>query len=761
MAQAAGTILQRDERAERVELLLAQLDTLPTLPAVATRLLELTTASDSSTREVVRLIESDQSLTARILAMVRKADLGLSVPITTVDKAVVLLGFASVRNTVLSIKVFETFARRGDAVPTEFNRVEFWKHSLAVACAAQLAAERLRLRCEPEHAFVCGLLHDIGKVALDACLPKSYDRVVRRTNATHACIADVERDLLGVDHTVVGHRLAQRWRFPQALAECIWLHQHGPDTLPASVQHADEVRLVHFADRLAREMRLGYSGNFHTDAPAAALADLLGLTRVQYDEIVSELALRIEERAHLIGLDQLTSHELYIRALSDANEELSRANAALASTNHQLTVRSRYFAAMTAMNRRMVGGTAIGEVCAAAAEAVRLAMETPAVAVFFYSAATHLLHVGFAEGEAGSSPRSVALDGTSVPPPEGWGARAEAPTGVSFLPSAVAAPALAARIQTETGPLLPWLCPVIQDGRCTAGVLLAGSPDSAAQWSCESAELSALLTAVRLWLGGVEAQHQSQRLNEDLSEINRRLQQAQREAARARSLAMVAEMAAGAAHELNNPLAVISGRAQMLRTDPPDEVTKRTADVLAEQAQRCSQIVTELMQFAKPAEPQRKTVALGRLLEHVRDTWLDRTSLLPDQFVLELSDELPAVHVDPAQLEAALDELIRNATESAEGRALRLVINCQWEPTDEQVVIRVEDNGQGMDPETLERAMDPFFSHRTAGRGRGLGLSRAARWIEINGGRLRLDSREGEGTTAFVQLAASGRTAGG
>jgi signal transduction histidine kinase len=520
------------------------------------------------------------------------------------------------------------------------------------------------------------------------------------------------------------------------------------------------VKLVHFADRLARELRIGYSGNYYPDLAASALAAQIGLSKKQYDRIVTDLAPRIEERADLIGLDRLTSHEVYIRALSDANEELSRANSTLATANQRLGVRSRYFNAMNEMNRGMVSVASLGEVCAAAAVAMRTALGSPAAAVFFFSPSTELLHVGLADARGASSPRSVAWDATLFSVPEGWAASSEGGGGVSFLPCSVAAPALAERVRAETGTLLPWLCPVIQDGGCSAGALLAGEANSASHWASEGEELGALITAVRLWLMNMEAQQNGQRLNEDLSEINRRLQQAQRQAARARSLAMVAEMAAGAAHELNNPLAVISGRAQMLKSTPPDEATGRVAEVLAEQAQRCSQIVTELMDFAKPSEPEKRAVAVGALLERVRDTWLDRTSLLPDQFVLELSDELPSIQVDPAQIESALDELIRNATEAMEGRTPHLVVNCQWDPTDERVVIRMEDNGRGMSPETLERAMDPFFSHRPAGRGRGLGLSRAVRWIEINGGSLRLDSREGEGTTVFVEFAVSNGTAG-
>ncbi len=105
------------------------------------------------------------------------------------------------------------------------------------------------------------------------------------------------------------------------------------------------------------------------------------------------------------------------------------------------------------------------------------------------------------------------------------------------------------------------------------------------------------------------------------------------------------------------------------------------------------------------------------------------------------------------------DEVFRNAVEATAGKTdRRLNVNCWFEVADERVVVRVEDNGVGMTADVLERAMDPFFSHRPAGRGRGLGLSRAARYAEINGGRIRLASRPDEGTVVLVSLPAVSRT---
>ena len=107
-----------ETNARRIELILRQIDSLPTLPSVATRLLTLTASDESSAKEVIRLVSSDPSLTAKILALCATADRGLREDVMTIDKAVVLLGFNAIRNAVLSIKVFETLGAKIQHVGT-------------------------------------------------------------------------------------------------------------------------------------------------------------------------------------------------------------------------------------------------------------------------------------------------------------------------------------------------------------------------------------------------------------------------------------------------------------------------------------------------------------------------------------------------------------------------------------------------------------------------------------------------------------------
>lgn len=740
---------------QRAELILAQLTQLPTLPAVATRLLQMTTATDADMHEVVRLIESDPSLSAKILSLVRRAAAGAPADVATVEKAVLLMGFEAVRNAVLTVKVFETFGP-GDALPdAAFDRKEFWKHSLAVACAARMLASRVRWSVDPEEAFVCGLLHDMGKIALDACLPKSFDRVVRQADQRRASIADLEKQLLGLDHTVAGRRLAQLWGLPPGIVTSVWLHHHPPESLPQSLSSPATVRIVHLADLIAREQHFGYSGNYLMPETAAEVGGRLGVEPEAIADVQRQLAAQIEERAHLIGLETLTSQAVYLEALAAANEELGRMNATLAASNRRLRVRDRHLQALSQLSATLRAQDAPSKVCLAIARAWRKALTLPVVGV--YSQPTGDGICGYAVSKHGGETDDVlALEQAPLPGVRSIRqASAAVMAGGVCLTAEAAEPAVVAAIGPQLGPAPLWVVPLVHERSCVGGVLFAADPTVVAGLADQRDEMEAMAMASALMLAGALTRLAAEQLADELAEASRKLKDAQKALLRERSLSMIAEMAGGAAHELNNPLAVISGRAQMLSAQAQDEQQKKIPDLICQHAQRCSEIVSELMDFAKPPAPKPEKIDVSALLAELRDNWLQRTGWPADAIELHVQGDCPAVFADHAQLLRALDELASNAVQAMETTARRLQINCGFDPADQMVTVIVRDSGCGMSAEVLEHALDPFFSYRLAGRGRGLGLARAFRWLEINHGHLRLDSEAGAGTTAWVSLPAS------
>ena len=265
-------------------------------------------------------------------------------------------------------------------------------------------------------------------------------------------------------------------------------------------------------------------------------------------------------------------------------------------------------------------------------------------------------------------------------------------------------------------------------------------------------ELGAFSAAAALALRQVQNQQQQSLLSEQLAQTNRILHETQRELIQKRSMAAVGEMACGAAHEINNPLAVLVGRSELLESSQVDPATKAALATIAKSGRELSNIMTELMQFAKPAPPRPEVKNLADIIRGAVAARSEYAAQKNVQLEADLAEDLGDVLVDAEQVMGAVGELINNAVESYQGKAGVVSVRGHMPELEDQAFIDVVDQGLGMNDETLEKACDPFFSLKQAGRGRGLGLSRASRTLEENGVKLVLTSEPEQGTTARVVL---------
>jgi signal transduction histidine kinase len=213
------------------------------------------------------------------------------------------------------------------------------------------------------------------------------------------------------------------------------------------------------------------------------------------------------------------------------------------------------------------------------------------------------------------------------------------------------------------------------------------------------------------------------------------------------------ELAYGAGHEINNPLANIATRAQALLLDEADPERRRRLSTIVDQSFRARDMIGGLMLFARPPKPRREPVDVGKI---VASTIEAVRGLAATRGVRLEYSPLPApldIFVDRLQIEEAIRVVLVNALEAVAvgGRVVLDVIRrpagaAGW------CEVAVADDGRGMSFDTARRAFDPFFSGREAGRGAGLGLSKAWRLIELNGGSIALASRPGQGTRVTIQL---------
>ncbi|MBC8379184.1 MAG: HAMP domain-containing histidine kinase [Planctomycetes bacterium] len=229
------------------------------------------------------------------------------------------------------------------------------------------------------------------------------------------------------------------------------------------------------------------------------------------------------------------------------------------------------------------------------------------------------------------------------------------------------------------------------------------------------------------------------------------LRQARTELARRQSLAGLAEMAAGAAHELNNPLAVISGRAQLLLGEEQDETKKQMLQQIQLRTEEMYQIVNDLMTFARPNEPNKQAISISELLQKAIKKTCEACNLSTMETEISGADSSGSVYVDVHQATSALSQILTNALQSYKGENGPVRIECSIAEDNGSVLV-IRDTGCGMNAVTLEKSTQPFFSFRPAGRRRGMGLAQAQRLLQLNGGTLKLSSEPNKGTTVTVTL---------
>jgi signal transduction histidine kinase len=218
-------------------------------------------------------------------------------------------------------------------------------------------------------------------------------------------------------------------------------------------------------------------------------------------------------------------------------------------------------------------------------------------------------------------------------------------------------------------------------------------------------------------------------------------------------LEALAEFAAGAGHEMNNPLAVISGRAQLLLRTEQDPQKRRELAIIHAQAMRVHEMIADLMLFARPPQPQRAGVdvaalcrrVIGEVSDHVHERRIVVESSIAEPLLLS---------ADATQLGVALRALLDNAIEAI-GEDGRITLTCCPSNEADSVEIVVADDGPGIPPEVRRHLFDPYYSGRPAGRGLGLGLSKCWRIITNHGGTLEVESQPGHGALLRIVLPAS------
>lgn len=227
----------------KTDLILKQIKELPPLPLVVQKLIKVMDDEMSSAEDISRVLSSDQAMASKVLKLVNSSFYGLSGQVSTVSRAVVILGVAAIRNLALGLAVAKIMAtgEKNDM------RRRFWEHALATAAGAEILA-RAGGYPDPEEAFMAGLLHDLGYLVLLMAVPEESLELIENPVPDQL---EKEKEMLGLTHAQVGQKLLKHWRLPRQLEQAVRFHHTGPvftsgdEPLASLVAMADALAAAH------------------------------------------------------------------------------------------------------------------------------------------------------------------------------------------------------------------------------------------------------------------------------------------------------------------------------------------------------------------------------------------------------------------------------------------------------------------------------------------------------------------------------------
>lgn len=243
---------------------------LPTLPAIFQELFDRMQDPNAQVSELSAIIARDQALTAKILKLVNSAFYGQPSQISTISRAVIIMGFQAVRSAALGVSVLEQFKNLDS---DSFSLSGFWRHSIGVACLGKQLSMVLNM-AEPEDAFVAGLLHDVGKLVMLQHFEDDVADLTRAAAEQQLTWRSCEEVLFPINHAGIARALFRAWKFPGNVVEAVACH-HNPE---AASRHATLAAVLHLADFLATHAEMPCPGAPPSREHSRDAAKLVGLT---------------------------------------------------------------------------------------------------------------------------------------------------------------------------------------------------------------------------------------------------------------------------------------------------------------------------------------------------------------------------------------------------------------------------------------------------------------------------------------------------
>lgn len=264
------------------------------LPEITTRIVQIVEDPKSTAHDMHEIVRSDPALAAKVLKVVNSAFYGLPSQISSLDRAIVMLGLSAVKNIALAASLSRLF--RPGNLSDRFAVRDLWTHCISVGVCTRMIAEVSFGHAE--EAFVGGLVHDVGLLVEYQLFPEKLREVANRCEASPQNFLELEREVIGADHTVFGSTIAARWKFPLALRNAITFH-HDPSSLRPEYKRV--LTAIQVADTICCQNQVGFFLTAATQEVSEEQLGVIGITSEKLGSILEILPEKVTESERIFG----------------------------------------------------------------------------------------------------------------------------------------------------------------------------------------------------------------------------------------------------------------------------------------------------------------------------------------------------------------------------------------------------------------------------------------------------------------------------
>jgi HD-like signal output (HDOD) protein len=267
------------------------IEKMPSLPTTVTRVMEICDDKTTSPADLNKVISMDPVLMGRVMQLINSAYYGRPNKITSLVRAIILLGLNTVKNLALSTAVLGSLS--GNKSNDVLNMDGFWEHSLCAGVISRMIASRIKI--DPkyfEEFFIAGLLHDVGKIPFSSGLPQEYIVATATSDRNRESLNKTESAIFSFDHQEIGGEVAAHWKIEGGIRDAIVFHHLSSEY---TGEHRKLVFAVAVADYMSLYLERGFAGNRYPEEPSDSVYKELGISFNEIEEFSGEIRNEIEK----------------------------------------------------------------------------------------------------------------------------------------------------------------------------------------------------------------------------------------------------------------------------------------------------------------------------------------------------------------------------------------------------------------------------------------------------------------------------------